>query len=238
MAVGSLFLLSACATATDPAKGFPGESGDRLFSEAEKALKKDQYKEAIRRYEALDVQYPYSAHSEMAQLHLIYAHYQEEDYPSTEAAADRYLRVWPASGHADYAWYMRALASYQQNLGIFERLFPVKLSRRDLDPLRKAWADFAVVARQFPGSRYVPAARQYMIYLRNLMAHHELEVGQYYYSRRAFVAASNRAAEVIRHYQGAPAVRPALHLLADSFHALHAFDSEKEVRRVILNNHY
>jgi outer membrane protein assembly factor BamD len=230
-------LLAGCAATTDPADIYKGESSEQIFKKGEKALRKGEYKEAIKRLEALEVQYPYSIHIELAELHIIYAYYMSEDYPSAQSAAERYIHAWPANPHVVYAYYMRALAYYHQNLGLFEKLFPVDLSRRDLAPMRQAWTDFATVAQEFPDSEYAPAARQYMIYLRNMMAQHELNVAIFYFDHRAYVTAANRATDVIRHYEGAPAVKSALQLLAKSYRALHATDSEKEVLRVIRYNY-
>lgn len=232
-----LLLLTACATSTDPADTFRGETQRNIFNQGEQALIKGHYKEAIKRFEALEVQYPYSPYIERAQLHVIYAYYMNDEYPSAQSAAERYIHAWPANPHVAYAYYMRALSYFHQNLGVFERVFPVDLYRRDLAPMQQAWMDFAVVARQFPESEYAPAARQYMIYLRNMMAQHELAVAEFYFKRHAYVAAINRASDVIRHYQGAPAVKPALVMLAKSYRALHAYESEREVRRVIRHNY-
>lgn len=235
--VGMLMALTACATVTDPAETFKGETERQIFKQAELSLKQGQYQDAIKRFEALEVQYPYSPHAEQTELHMIYAYYMNQDYPATQSAAERYIRVWPANTHVVYAYYMRALAYYHQNIGLFERVFPVDLSRRDLGPFRQAWMDFAVVARQFPDSEYAPPARQYMIYLRNMMAQHELTTATFYYDRQAYVAAANRASSVILHYEGAPAVKQALVLLAKSYRALHAKDSEQEVLQVIKRNY-
>ena len=233
-----MMVLTGCAfTTPDPADVYKGETDDQIFKKGESALRKSQYKEAIKRFEALEVQYPYSSHIEQADLHIIYAYYMNEDYPSAQSAAERYIHVWPANTHVAYAYYMRALAYYHQNLGLFERLFAVDLSRRDMAPMQQAWKDFATVVQQFPESEYAPPARQYMIYLRNLMARHEFNVAEFYFDRHAYVTAANRATDVVRHYQGAPAVKSALQLLAKSYHALQATDSEKEVLRVIHYNY-
>ena len=40
------------------------------------------------------------------------------DHASAEAAADRYIHSYPASPHVDYAYYMRGLSNYYQNMGV------------------------------------------------------------------------------------------------------------------------
>ncbi len=226
-------LLVGCASSSDPADMYKGESATAIFQKGEAALRDNSYGEAIKRFEALDVQYPYSPSSETAQLHIVYAYYMHGDYASAESAADRFVRTWPANAHIDYVWYVHGLADYFQNLGIFERAFPVDLARRDLTGLQHAWADFAVVAEQYPQSKYAPAARQYMVYLRDIFARHVLEVAQYYYNHGAYVAAANRANEVVREYNGTPMVKPALEIMVKSYQALHLEKDAAAAQKVL-----
>lgn len=233
----SLFLLSGCATATDPADTFKGETAEHIFHQGEVAMRKGNYKEAVKRFEALEVQYPYEKNIELAQLHLIYAYYMTEDYPSAESAADRFIQMHPVSQYTDYAYYLRGVSNYYQNLGVYERLFAVDLSTRDLVQIRKSWNDFAAITQQFPKSRYAAAARQYMIHLRNLMAKHIYGVAEFYYQRGAYVAAANRADEIVHHYQGAPVVPDALVLMVKSYRAMHLTQSADSAMRILQYNY-
>ena len=52
-----------------------------------------------------------------------------------------------------------------------------------------------------------------MIYLRNMFAKHELHVANYYFQRKMYVAAAERASYLIKNYQQAPSARPALVIL-------------------------
>ena len=76
--------------------------------------------------------------TENAQLYIIYAYYMKEDYALASAAAERFIRIHPANPHVDYAYYMRGLSDYYQNMGILERLFSVDLSTRDLTQIKKS----------------------------------------------------------------------------------------------------
>ncbi|HLB57889.1 MAG TPA: outer membrane protein assembly factor BamD [Gammaproteobacteria bacterium] len=231
------FLLGSCTTTQDPSDAYKGETSQQIFQKGEEAVKDHNYTEAIKRFEALDVQYPFDRNVEIAQLHIIYAYYMSSDYASAEAAADRFIHAHPANPHVDYAYFMRGISNYNQNLGVFERVFTVDLAQRDLSQIKKAYADFADLVRLYPNSYYAPAAHQYMVYLRNILADHELEVAQYYFSREAYVAAANRASLVVRHYEGAPAVSSALVIMARSYRALHLQQNENDVLAVLRYNY-
>lgn len=214
-------LLCACATTRDASsEAYLDESPQQIYVSGKEALQNKNYTEAIKRFEALDIQYPYGPNTVNAQLFIIYAYYMKEEYPLATAAADRFIRMYPAHPHVDYAYYLRGLSDYYRNLGLLERIFAVDLATRDLTQMQKSYADFDALVSRFPHSIYAPAAHQYMIYLRNMMAKHELQVGQYYYDRGAYIAAANRANNVITHYQGAPAVIPALRLMRDAYQKL------------------
>lgn len=229
--------LAACSTATDPADMYAGEPPAQIFKVGKSSLQDKGYNEAIKRFEALDVQYPFDRVTDDAQLYLIYAYYMKEEYTMAVAAADRYIRLHPVSPNVDYAFYMRGVANYYQNLGIIERLFAIDLATRDLTQIQQSYNDFSVLVARFPNSRYTPSAHQYMIYLRNVMAAHELHIAQYYYSRKAYVAAASRASDLVAHYQGAPTVVDALVLMAKSYHQLHMTKLEQDTLAVLHYNY-
>ncbi len=236
--VGSLLtLLGACSTTTDPAETYKNETAEQIFQRGEEALRDHSYQEAIKRFEALEVQYPFGRDTEIAELHIIYAYYMSSDYALAEAAADRFIHAHPTSPHVDYAYFMRGLSNYFQNMGVFERVFTVDLATRDLGQIKKSYADFAQVIKLYPESYYAPAAHQYLVYLRNTLANHELEVAQYYFSKKAYVAAANRANLVIRHYQGASAVPDALVLMVKSYRALNLKQNELDSLAVLQYNY-
>ncbi len=229
--------MTACSTTTDPADAYKGETATQIFQGGEDALRDRSYAEATKRFEALDVQYPFGRDTETAQLHIIYAYYKNSDYLSAETAADRFIHTHPTSAHVDYAYYMRGLANYYQNLGVFERLFSVDYATRDLTQVKKSFNDFSQLEQQFPQSPYASAAHQYMIYLRDVLANHQLEVAQFYFNRQAYVAAANRAGVVVENYQGAAVVPDALVMMAKSYHQLHQTQLEAQTIQVIQYNY-
>jgi outer membrane protein assembly factor BamD len=232
----SFNLLVACSTVTEPSLLYPGESPVQIFEKGKDALIDKSFGEAIKRFEALDVQYPFNKETEWAQLYLVYAYYMKEDYALSQASADRFVRLRPANPYVDYVYYIKGLAGFYQNMGVLEQIFAVDLAKRDLTQMKKAFADFQIVTIRFPKSRYAPAARQYLVYLRNMFANHELQVANYYYGRHAYVAAVNRANAVVAHYQGAPAVKEALLLMIKCYDALNMQDLKRDVEKVYRYN--
>src|SRR3990167_4044277 len=102
-------LLSACTTAIAPSDAYRDETAHQIYQKGKTALQDKNFSEAIKRFEALDVQYPFGVETEQAQYYLIYAYYMKEDYVLSASAAERFIRLHPANPHVDYAYYLRAL---------------------------------------------------------------------------------------------------------------------------------
>jgi outer membrane protein assembly factor BamD len=214
-------LLSACASnSTDPFIAFQGQTASQVYYNGERALQNRNYARAIKAYEALDVLYPFNPYSERAQLELIYAYYQSGDSPAAKTAAERFIHLFPNSPAIDYVYYMIALADMDQDRGWYLRYVPIDLSMRDPGTMQIAYQEFARLITLYPHSRYVPDARQRMIYLRNLLASYELHIADYYFRKRAYVAAANRAGDVVKNYPGSPEVKDALMIMMKSYRIL------------------
>jgi outer membrane protein assembly factor BamD len=76
-----------------------------------------------------------------------------------------------------------------------------------------------------------------MIYLRNTLAQSELNIAQFYYDHRAYVAAANRANDVVKDYQQAPAVIPALALMVKSYRQLDLEEPANKALQVLAYNY-
>lgn len=229
--------LTACGSATDPSEAYKGETQQQIYQAGKVSLQDKNYSEAIKRFEALDVQYPFGSNTESAQFYLIYAYYMKDEHALSVAAADRFIRLHPTNPHVDYAYYMRGLANYYQNLGLIERFFAIDLATRDLTQIQKSYRDFNDVTRQYPNSIYAPSAHQYTVYLRNIMAAHELHVANYYYERKAYLAAANRANDLVLHFEGAPSTEGALVVMAKSYHELGLTKMEQDALAVLRSNY-
>lgn len=230
-------LLSGCATSKDPEQVFKGQSAEQIFAGGEQAMAKHNYDTAVKHFEGLDVIYPFSDYSEQAKLDSMYAYYKTGDYPSTAAAAESYIRLYPASPHVDYAYYMKGVADMIQTRSWSQRYLPVDIATRDETTAKQAFQDFNQLVTLYPNSVYAPDARQRMVYLRNLFAEHSLSIAQFYYDHHSYVAAVNRANEVLQNYQNTPSVEPALVVLYKSYRQLKMDDLAENTLQLLQTNY-
>lgn len=192
---------------------FKGMTAKQLFTESKQALDKEQYSNAIKRLEAMETMYPFSKYAEQAELNLIYAYYQKEDYASCAASAERFIHLYPRATDVDYAYYMKGLANFQQPRGGLANILPMDESWRDPGTQSVAYSDFATLIEKFPKSKYKANALQRMIYLRNMFAQRELNAANDYFERKMYVAANERAGYLVKTYPQAPSAKEALAII-------------------------
>jgi len=225
--------ISACASNDKQEEVLPEQT---YYENARDAMNSGNFNEAEQNLDYLETYYPFGRYAEQAQLDLIYARYQNLDLEGARAAADRFLRLNPQSDHADYALYMRGLASYNLDIGLAARYFPVDVSARDPGEQRQAFRDFSELLNRYPSSEYAPDARQRMIAIRNRLAELELYAARYYISREAYIAANNRARYIIENYSTTPSVEEALIILAETFRFMDLKKGATDAVRMLKEN--
>ncbi len=207
-------LLTACS-------GNPNRNQElteqEYYQQARESLANDNFIIALERLRELESRYPFGAYAEQAQLEMIYAQYKLSDLEAVLATTERFIRLHPLHEQVDYAYYMRALATYEMGFVFAERYFDHDVARRDPTPLRDAFAYFAELLQRYPDSPYTADARARMVYIKQRLASHEVGVARYLMKRHSFIAAANRANTVMLNYQGTPAVAEALALQVEAY---------------------
>ncbi|MEO0442575.1 MAG: outer membrane protein assembly factor BamD [Pseudomonadota bacterium] len=215
--IGFLMLLSACSNNRSTISAL-SEQG--LFETAQNQLRKNRFILAVETLEKLEADFPFGKYANSAQLALIYAYYKTEEYALSDASASRFIRLHPNHPNVDYAYYLRGLAAFPRAATMFQQAFNSDLSKRDMSSPRTSFVNFSELTRRFPESPYASDALKRMEYLRNLLARHEMGVANYYLDRKAYIAAANRARNVVENFQQSPAVPDALAVMVQSYTAL------------------
>ncbi len=204
-----------------------------LYRSARDAMSRGDFVTAVQEYEQLEARYPFGPYAEQGQLDVIYAYAEAGEPDSAIAAADRFIRLNPRHPEADYAWYMRGVVEQNRGRGFVADWFELERAARDPEPLRRAFDVFGILLQSYPDSRYAEDARERMFTIRNLLAEHEIITAQFYAEREAWVAAANRAAEVLRRYPGTPESADALRILQQSYDRLELSALQRDVRRIL-----
>jgi len=210
---------------------------DRLYEEAKSALESGYYDRAAQYYEFLETRFPFGVYGQQTLLDLAYVYYKLDRFEEAVSACDRFVRLYPQNPHVDYAFYLRGLVNFNRGRGLTDRFMPIDVSQRDPSAALDAFQDFAELGELFPDSQYLEDAQKRMIYLRNILAEHEVHVASYYMRRGAYVAAANRARYVVEFYERTSSVPDALVLMAKAYKVLEMDDLSADALRVLELNY-
>jgi outer membrane protein assembly factor BamD len=212
-------------------------SVERVYSEAKAALDMGDYTTAITYYEQLEARFPFGEYAQQALLESAYAQYKNDDPETAIANIDRFMRVYPLNENIDYAIYLRGLVNFHRDVGLVEKYVPRDESQRDPGSAEDALRDFNTLIQRFPTSRYAEDSAQRIVYLRNRLAQHEINVANYYMRRSSYIAAANRAKYVLENYSRTPAMPDALVIMAKAYKVLGLNDMSEDALRVLELNY-
>ena len=208
-----------------------------LYDQSQIRLKNENFSSAILSLEALEARFPFGRYAEQAQAELIYAYYKNFEFEAARSSAVRFINLHPRHPHTDYAYYLKGLAAFTDDSGLFTRYFDSGLSKKDLEPAQLSFGDLSEFLSRFPNSEYAPHAKQRMIYLRNLLAEGELGIANFYMKRKAYIAAVGRAQYVIEHMPNTPQTPYALSLLVRAYKILGYEELAEENLKVLSLNY-
>ncbi|MDC9720418.1 MAG: outer membrane protein assembly factor BamD [Gammaproteobacteria bacterium] len=227
------FMLSACSSNSKEPVIEDVKPEAELYSSAMAKLEGGNYRPAIEDLEAMEARYPYGRYSEQAQLELVYAYYRSSQPAAAKTAAARFIRLHPNHEHVDYAYYLKGLTAFEENKGAFDQYLGTDKAKKDPGAARDSFTDFSTLLSRFPNSEYAADSRVRMVFLRNLLAKHEIHVANYYISRSAWLAAANRAQYVVENYQLTPAVKTALQIMVQAYTELGLLDNADHAQQVL-----
>jgi len=233
--VGSALVFSACSSQP---KEDPNSSAavERLYADAKDDMASGSYDKAIKTLERVEGRAAGTLLAQQATLDLAYAQYRTAERAAALATLDRFIKQYPSSPALDYAYYLRGLVNFNDNLGILGWLAQQDLSERDQQASRDAYQSFKQLVTQFPQSRYADDGRGRMDYIVNALADYEVHVARYYLRREAFLAAANRAQQVVQDYPQTPANEEALYIMQLSYERLGLEQLRADAERVLKQN--
>jgi outer membrane protein assembly factor BamD len=235
-AAAAAVLVAACGTTSDKIDPNSTKEVEKLYAEGKDELNSGGYERAIKIFERVEGRAAGTLLAQQASLDLAYAQHRSNDRAAALATLDRFIKLHPSSPALDYALYLRGVVNFNDKLGILSALSRQDLSERDQQASRDAYQAFRQIVEQFPQSRYAGDAKLRMDYIVNALAEYELHVSRYYFRRGAYVAAANRAQQVLIEFPQAPANEEALSLMVNSYQQLGLDSLRDDAQRVLEKN--
>ncbi len=231
-----LLMLTACSIFSPKDEKSAADSAEGIYAQATEQMNNANYPGAIKLFETLQSRYPYGRYAQQAQMEIAYAYYKQNEPESALSAVERFIKQYPNSPNVDYAYYLKGLVNFDEDLGIFGEGFQPDVSERNPKAPREAFDAFKDLVTRFPNSKYAADSKLRMQYLINALARHETQVASYYLRRGAYVAAVNRANGVLIEFPQAPATRDALQIMVQAYDAMGQKDLRDDSQRVLDKN--
>lgn len=225
LVVAGVVALAACAGPQSVVSG-KEEPAETLYNRAMGLLTRGEGIDATHVFNEVERQHPYSIWASKAMLMSSYTYYAMNRYTEALVGLDRFIRLHPGSRDIEYAYYLKALCSYEQIADV----------QRDQDMTREAMAALQVVIKRDPNSKYARDAKLKYDLTQDQLAGQEMSVGRWYQRAGMFIAAINRFKTVVEKYQTTSHVPEALHRLTESYLTLGIKDEAQKAAAVLGHN--
>lgn len=230
--LAAIISLSACSSKEEE---YTTEAD--LYQAINEQLERSQWEAAIKNLNTMEENFPFGTYAEQCQLELIYAHYQSGEPDAAIATANRFIRLHPQHRNVDYAYYMLGMSTFTKDAGLFDRVMPMDMSKRDPGAARESLGHFTQLLNRFPDSSYAVDAKKRMLHLRNRLARNEIHVANYYFKRGAYVAALGRGRYVLENYPQTPAIPDALAVMIQAYHLMELPAQSDEMLAILKLNY-
>lgn len=230
----ALTIVAACQNLPHKIDETLAWSNNKLYTEAQAALMGNAWDKCVKYFELLVGRNPFDYFAPQAQISIAYCHWKDGEVVAANDAVDRFTRLYPNHSYVAYAYYLKGIIHFNEDLGFFGHFFDQDISERDPKSLYESFNAFKIVAERYPSSKYAPDAARRMRYLVNALALHEIHVADYYYRRGAYVAAISRAQFAIKQYRNVPIIEDALHIIILSYQKLNEPQLADDAKRVLI----
>jgi len=228
-------LLTACGTTgeRDPTADWTAE---QLYRDAREEVSAGNWAQARTRLEALESRYPFGNYAQQALIDLAYVNWRDSEPEQALATIDRFQQQYPDHPGTDYMLYLKGIITFTPPSAVLSKWTNQDPSERDPKGLRESWVSFNELVTRYPESQYATDASRRMTWLVNTLAQNEVHAASYYYRRGAYVAAANRAQNMLTEFDGVPIAEKALAIMVLSYEKLGLPDLASDARRVLDQN--
>ncbi len=178
-----------------------------IYNSALIKLKNRDFEEAVYEFDEVERQHPYSVWARKSILMSSYASYKNRDFIKAEINIKRYISLYPASDLGPYAQYLLGMCYFDQIID----------DKRDQTSVNNAYQTFSLILDRYPNTSYAKDSYYKIIFLEDILAAKELNIGKTYLSLKKYIAAIKRFKYIVNNYQTTSFVPEALHRLVEIY---------------------
>lgn len=216
MALGLLVVApTGCATSPESGELSYSDQAEAYFEAGQQRFERRDYLEAMRLYNTVRNQFPYSRWAALAHLRIGDAYFEQDQNAAAVEQYRAFIQLYPRHERVEYAHWKIASSFYEQMPSDFFVLPPSY--ERDLTSTRDAVRELRIFLQRYEDSQYAAEARQLMRTSLRRLADHEFYVATYYLERDNPRAAAGRLTHLLRNFAGLGLDPEALFLLGKAY---------------------
>ncbi|GAB4307937.1 MAG: outer membrane protein assembly factor BamD [Myxococcota bacterium] len=215
-----LFLLPLSSLACKSAQRRPDESeysfaARTKFEEAQNSLEGGYYTEAVKQFNEVKTQFPFSKYAILAELKIADAYFEQDDFIQAIDSYRQFIKLHPNHEEVPYAMYRVGLAFHEQAPRDWF-LFP-PASENDQTSTRSSVIAFKEYLARFPNDKNAKDAEEKIKAALKMLAESELNIAEFYAKRDHHKAAIGRLETLRREYPEFQDYGDAMLLLAELY---------------------
>ena len=149
-----------------------------------------KYADALKHFQKLKDNYPFSKYAILAELKIGDCHYNLKQYSEAIFAYEEFEKLHPRNEAIPYVIYQIGLCNFEQ----------IDTIDRDQTAARSALEAFQRLQKQFPDDPYARSAEDHITVCQKSLVGHEFTIGVFYYQTKHYEAALHRFMSVISNY--------------------------------------
>ena len=170
------------------------------YQEGLNALENQDGFTAAKKFSEAELLFPQSEWAPRAALMAAYSYFTQEYYTDTIYEVERFFKTYPLHPRTDYAYYLLAVAYYDQIVD----------ETRDLDSIMKSKIHFEYIIQNYPNTDYAFDSKFKLGLINEILASKEMYLGRYYFEKKKWIPAINRFRFVVENYSDSIFIEEAL----------------------------
>ncbi|WP_200960676.1 outer membrane protein assembly factor BamD [Rhizobium sp. Root708] len=223
-------LISGCQSDPDidiTKLGLENDPPDVLYNQGLANMKAGNMAEAVRKFDAIDRENPFSEWARKALVMSTFVKYRQGRLDDALASGNRYMAQYPKSKDAAYVQYLIGLSYSKQIVDVTQ---DQRAAARTVEAMQ-------AVIDNYPDSEYVDDAQAKIRFARDQLAGKEMQVGRYYMERKEYLAAISRFRNVVEKYPSTNQIEEALARLVEAYYAMGIVE-EAQTAAAVLGHNY
>ena len=197
------------------------------YNEGLDALENQDGLTAAKKFSEAELLFPQSTWAPKSALMSAYSYFSQEYYSDAIYEVERFLKTYPEHPRTDYAYYLLAIAYYDQIID----------ETKDLDSILKSKKYFNYIIDNYPNTDYALDAKFKIELINEILASKEMYLARYYFDKEKWIPAINRYKFVVESYNESIFIEEALHRLVE-IHYILGLENEAEKYAYLLGYNY